>query len=197
MGLRKHLLLAMVTYGADSPNGVWKSVDPSIDRIADDPIIHNTNNKLVPLLCVLQVVMALDLLNLLGVYSLVLSVGIVGYLVAHMVLASRLPMGKVMKGSAGAALKVPMLLARLLRAYVTVLSAPCSDLSLSICLATPSCPTPFFSSPSYATSSQRPWPPLPPFPHPPSSLSLRVPPLHPMLLVVLSPFPIFVLEVFP
>jgi hypothetical protein len=35
------------------PNGVWQSVDPAINRIADDPIIHDTNNKLVPLLRVL------------------------------------------------------------------------------------------------------------------------------------------------
>jgi hypothetical protein len=108
-------------------------------------VLHDSGARitLAPLLGVLRAVMVLDLLSLMGaytagafrdtltaVYSLVLSAGVVGYLVAHLVLASRLPAeeDKYKRGkSAPERLrKVLMLLATFAASvtYVAGLSAP-------------------------------------------------------------------------
>ncbi|CAD6210636.1 unnamed protein product [Miscanthus lutarioriparius] len=108
-------------------------------------VLHDSGGiiRLAPLLGVLRAVMVLDLLSLMGayaagafrdtltaVYSLVLSAGVVGYLVAHLVLASRSPAeeDKYKRGkSAPERLrKVLMLLATFAASvtYVAGLSAP-------------------------------------------------------------------------
>ncbi|NP_001354306.1 uncharacterized protein LOC100275414 [Zea mays] len=106
-------------------------------------VLHDNGGitMLAPLLGVLRAVMVLDLLSLMGayaagtfrdtltaVYSLVLSAGVVAYLVAHLALASRAPAAEDKRGqSAPERLrKVLMLLATFAASvtYVAGLSAP-------------------------------------------------------------------------